>query len=120
MQPRSHKSRGVQGTVDQARGPFGYNPKGLLTPRQEEILGLMAQGYGDKAIAEKLCVLTRTVSAHASKIYQVLGLNEFPRNMRNHRASAIYWYLCHHPELLSEEPLFNLDVLPSFIHIISP
>ena len=44
----------------------------LLTPRQLEILRLVAQGFGDKEIASKLNLSPRTVSTHLGHVYEKL------------------------------------------------
>jgi DNA-binding NarL/FixJ family response regulator len=44
-----------------------------LTPRQREILALVAQGYTNAAIAEKLVVAVKTVEKQLNLLYQELG-----------------------------------------------
>ena len=46
-----------------------------LTPRQREILGLVAQGYTNAAISEKLVVATKTVEKQLNLLYQELGVD---------------------------------------------
>ncbi len=46
-----------------------------LTPRQREILGLVAQGYTNNAIAEKLVVATKTVEKQLNLLYQELAVD---------------------------------------------
>jgi len=45
-----------------------------LTPREIEVLCLLAQGLDNTAIAERLVVTTRTVQNHVSAIYGKLGV----------------------------------------------
>ena len=45
-----------------------------LTPREQEVLSLLAQGLGNAAIARKLVVTKRTVQNHVSNIYGKLGV----------------------------------------------
>jgi DNA-binding NarL/FixJ family response regulator len=45
-----------------------------LTPREIEVLSLLAQGLDNAAIAERLVVTTRTVQNHVSTIYDKLGV----------------------------------------------
>jgi len=48
-------------------------PPGGLTPRESEILGLIALGYTNPEIAEQLVVSVRTVETHRSGIQRKLG-----------------------------------------------
>ncbi len=98
---------GTRGTVDHVRMPFGYNIRGLLTPRQHEIIQLALQGYSDQVIADKLNIGLKTIYAHFSAIYNFTEITNYSRSVRNHRTSLIYWYLYHYPELIpTEEPIF--------------
>ena len=46
-----------------------------LTPRQQEVLAMMAQGYNNAAIAERLVLGTKSVEDYINAIYQELGLS---------------------------------------------
>ena len=46
-----------------------------LTPRQQEVLAMMAQGFNNAAIAEKLVLGTKSVENYINAIYQELTLN---------------------------------------------
>lgn len=46
-----------------------------LSPRQEQILTLIAEGRQDKDIAQKLGVSVRTVDSHLQRLYQRHGLH---------------------------------------------
>ena len=46
-----------------------------LTPRQQEVLNMMAQGYNNAAIAEKLVLGTKSVENYINAIYQELNLS---------------------------------------------
>ena len=46
-----------------------------LTPRQQEVLGMMAQGYNNAAIAEKLVLGTKSLENYINAIYQELTLS---------------------------------------------
>ena len=48
---------------------------GRLTPRQQEVLAMMAQGYNNAAIAERLVLGTKSVENYINAIYQELGLS---------------------------------------------
>ena len=45
-----------------------------LTPREREVLCLVAQGLTNYQIARRLCLSTRTVEAHLTHIYAKLGV----------------------------------------------
>lgn len=47
----------------------------LLTPREQEILRLLAEGLSARKIAEKLCISRRTVDNHRTHIMKKLGLH---------------------------------------------
>jgi DNA-binding NarL/FixJ family response regulator len=46
-----------------------------LTPREIEVLCLLAQGFDNTAIAQRLVLTTRTVQNHVSAIYDKLGVS---------------------------------------------
>jgi DNA-binding CsgD family transcriptional regulator len=46
----------------------------LLTPRQNRILQLVADGHSDRVIGRLLGISTRTVQAHLQHIYRALGV----------------------------------------------
>ena len=54
------------------------DPLSLLTDREKEVLGLIAEGMSNRAIAERLFVAERTVEAHVTRIFAKLGLQESP------------------------------------------
>jgi len=51
------------------------DPLDRLTPRQLEVLALMAEGRSNAGIAERLVLSERAVGKHVSRIYDVLGLD---------------------------------------------
>ena len=46
-----------------------------LTPREQEVLRLVAAGLTDAQVAAQLAVSRRTVNAHLTTIYSKLGVN---------------------------------------------
>jgi DNA-binding NarL/FixJ family response regulator len=66
-------------------------PLDQLTEREREVLGLMAEGCSNAAIAERLVVTPRTVEAHIRQILSKLGLHESPDDHR--RVLAVLAYL---------------------------
>ena len=51
-------------------------PKPLLTPRQFEVLGVLAQGCSNKQIAQILAISDSTVSMHLNAAFQALGVHD--------------------------------------------
>ncbi|MCC6698422.1 MAG: response regulator transcription factor [Candidatus Hydrogenedentes bacterium] len=50
------------------------SPRTLLSPREREVLQLLAEGYGTKDIAERLLVSTNTVDTHRAHIMTKLNI----------------------------------------------
>jgi DNA-binding CsgD family transcriptional regulator len=46
-----------------------------LSPREVEVLGLVARGVPNKAIAEQLSLSARTVSSHIEHVYTKIGVS---------------------------------------------
>jgi DNA-binding NarL/FixJ family response regulator len=57
---------------EKARQPAG--PDSQMTPRQREVLQLIAEGQSAKAIAKTLHISNRTAEFHKARLLQVLGL----------------------------------------------
>ncbi len=51
-------------------------PDSILTPREEEIIKLIAEGYSSKEIAEALVISVKTVDRHRANILQKLGMRD--------------------------------------------
>jgi len=62
-----------------------------LTPRETEVLGEMAQGKSNGAIAASLVLSERAVEKHTNSIFSKLGLSE-ERDL-NRRVKAVLMYL---------------------------
>jgi DNA-binding NarL/FixJ family response regulator len=67
-----------------------------LTPREAEILGEMAQGKSNSAIAASLFVTERAVEKHTNSIFAKLGLSE--EKDVNRRVKAVLVYLSQQAE----------------------
>jgi DNA-binding NarL/FixJ family response regulator len=50
------------------------NPGAQLTPRERDVLGLLAQGLSQREIGERLCISEKTVGTHIGHIFSKLGV----------------------------------------------
>jgi DNA-binding NarL/FixJ family response regulator len=66
-------------------------PLRQLTPREREVLGLMAEGRSNAAIAGRLFITEKAVSKHTNNIFSKLGLP--PSEDDNRRVLAVLAYL---------------------------
>ena len=66
-------------------------PLGDLTPREREVLALMAEGRSNLAIAQRLTVTERAIAKHTSNIFAKLNLP--PSDDDNRRVLAVLAYL---------------------------
>jgi DNA-binding NarL/FixJ family response regulator len=66
-----------------------------LTPRELEVLGLMAEGRSNQAIADRLDVTERAVQKHITSIFQRLELGQSDDDHR--RVLAVLAFLSAHP-----------------------
>jgi DNA-binding NarL/FixJ family response regulator len=65
----------IRNYLDRARqGEEG--PDNVLTPREEEILKLVAEGHSSKAIADTLVISVKTVERHRANMLQKLGMRD--------------------------------------------
>jgi len=67
-----------------------------LTDREREVLGLMAEGRSNQAIADRLFVTPKTVEAHIASIFSKLDLLPAPDDHR--RVLAVLAFLGMEPE----------------------
>jgi DNA-binding NarL/FixJ family response regulator len=66
-------------------------PLDQLTPREREVLALMATGANNQAIADRLVVTVRAVERHINAIFAKLGLTE--ENDYHRRVRAVLLHL---------------------------
>lgn len=76
--------RGIQGSVDgmvvldpevvESLQPKQGSPAARLTPRQRRVLELIAQGFNNTTIAQRLTLTEKSVETYINAIYQVLQI----------------------------------------------
>ena len=64
---------------------------GGLSPREREVLELMAEGRSNAAIAQRMVITERAVAKHTSSIFTKLDLQ--PSDDDNRRVLAVLAYL---------------------------
>jgi DNA-binding NarL/FixJ family response regulator len=69
----------------------GQDPLGDLTPREREVLELMAEGRSNSGIAERLVITERAVEKHVTSIFGKLRLASVPADHR--RVLAVLAFL---------------------------
>ena len=69
----------------------GDDPLALLTPRERDVLALMAEGRNNLGIARKLFLTDRTIETHIANIMAKLGLRETDEEHR--RVLAVLTWL---------------------------
>jgi DNA-binding NarL/FixJ family response regulator len=62
-----------------------------LSPRELEVLELMAEGRSNRAIGEELTVELKTVETHVGRVFTKLGLHE--GRLENRRVLAVLTYV---------------------------
>ena len=68
-----------------------HDPLDELTPREREVLELMAQGSSNQGIADKLVISLRAVEKYVSSVFDKLGLPSSPSESR--RVLAVLLFL---------------------------
>jgi DNA-binding NarL/FixJ family response regulator len=80
----------VHELIEGARRPQ-RSPIDELTPREREVLSLMARGMSNRAIAEGLTLTKRAVEKHIGSIFQKLELED--EEVVSRRVAAVLMYL---------------------------
>jgi two-component system, NarL family, response regulator LiaR len=79
----------VKEVLVRAGDPFVVDAKKLaelgLTPRELEILGLIAEGLSNREIGERLFVSENTVKSHSSRVFEKLGVGRRTEAVRRGR-----------------------------------
>jgi LuxR family transcriptional regulator of csgAB operon len=78
--PRKTMSDFLHGVKSRESSPEGV---AALTPRELEVLGLVAMGATNEAIADKFCLSVNTVKTHLYRIYKKIGVSN--------RLQALLW-----------------------------
>ncbi|MFJ5924861.1 LuxR C-terminal-related transcriptional regulator [Kitasatospora sp. NPDC092948] len=68
-----------------------HDPIAALTPREREVLALMAEGKDNTTIASRLVITDNAVHKHIGNIFTKLGLS--PTDTGHHRVLAVLTYL---------------------------
>jgi DNA-binding NarL/FixJ family response regulator len=66
-------------------------PLSVLTAREREVLGLMAEGRTNVAVGQRLYLSERTVEGNVRRIFDKLGLSDTPED--NRRVLAVLAFL---------------------------
>lgn len=76
-----------------ATGPFALDQARLdelgITPRELEILGLMADGLSNREIADRLCLSENTVKTHSRRLFDKLGARRRTQAVQIGKASRL-------------------------------
>jgi DNA-binding NarL/FixJ family response regulator len=62
----------------------------VLTPREQEVLALIAEGCSNSAISERLVITTRAVERHVNSIFMKLDLGEAKDVSRRVKAALLF------------------------------
>ena len=69
VSPRAFSASDLAGAMQRKMSPSGPQ----LSPREREVLGLLAEGLGVAAISKQLYISESTTKTHISKVYEKLG-----------------------------------------------
>lgn len=78
-------------TTTMFRPTTAADPLADLSPRESEVLSLMAEGRSNRAIGEALQVELKTVETHVGRVFTKLGLHE--GRDENRRVLAVLTFL---------------------------
>ena len=73
------------------RGRSTQERLSVLTPRERQVMALVAEGRSNRSVAEHLSISVKTVEAQVATIFSKLGLEEHPDD--NRRVLAVIAYL---------------------------
>jgi DNA-binding NarL/FixJ family response regulator len=99
------KTTTLFGSTSATGGAFGGMHRddllGHLSPRELEVLALMAEGMSNRAIGEQLTVGLKTVETHVSRVFTKLGINDDRHG--NHRVLAVLTFFGRESMAATEE-----------------
>jgi DNA-binding CsgD family transcriptional regulator len=67
-----------------------------LSPREQEIVGLVSTGHPNKTIARKLAISQHTVNTHVRRIFGKLGVNSRAEMVAYALESGLVAHRCHY------------------------
>ena len=70
---------------------LGRDPLAELTPREQQVLALMAEGHDNTTVADRLAITLNAVHKHIGNIFAKLGLS--PADSGHRRVQAVLAYL---------------------------
>lgn len=73
------------------RGRATQERLSVLTPREREVMALVAEGRSNRSVADRLSISVKTVEGQVATIFSKLGLEEHPDD--NRRVLAVLAYL---------------------------
>ena len=72
------------------KGRSADDPLNLLTPREREVIELVAEGRSNKGIGERLVITERAVQKHVTSIFMKLDLQQSDDDHRRILAVLAY------------------------------
>ncbi|GAB2845970.1 LuxR C-terminal-related transcriptional regulator [Microbacterium insulae] len=78
------RGRGILNRLG-ARAPDAPRADGPLTPREREVLALVAEGAGNREVAQRLFISEKTVGRHLANVYLKIGVG-------TRTAAAAWWH----------------------------
>lgn len=74
LSPRQVETEALAVTVSPVAAPDSGAPRGALSPREFEVMRMLAAGLSDRAIADALFIGERTVNTHVARVFAKLGV----------------------------------------------
>lgn len=115
--PSDHQDRAFVDHINWLTERYINRPKenrlSSLTPREREVLGLMAQGFSNKTIGDRLVVSEKTVENYTSAILPKIGVSYGDPEV-DARVAAVLLYQRHMPDFKNpfEGYFDNYEITP--------